>query len=204
MAPIYTTEDSQTHYFLNTAKLNFTQAETVCALNGGHLAAFLDKDEQVKHPACWLCACLLPCSLPGLILACVVTWGRNCCPHPRCFESLQIEVEQYYTNLGYILPDYHAFYWMGLNSSTDNNTNFSWLTPDINSMEWLQEYSHWGNAQPQNNYEKLCAGGNFNLTVDGAWGWANNACQLPYISICRIMRELPPIKISEQCCAMNS
>ncbi len=47
VAPPVTTEASKTTFYLNTNKLNFTQAETACTALGGHLAAFIDKDEQV-------------------------------------------------------------------------------------------------------------------------------------------------------------
>ena len=60
IAPTYTATGSQISFILNTAKLNFTAAESWCALNGGHLAAFVDKDEQASPGAasfCLSCSC---------------------------------------------------------------------------------------------------------------------------------------------------
>ena len=100
-------------------------------------------------------------------------------------------MEEYYISNGYILPQYHKQYWMGLNSSANIFPNFTWLTPDVDSAVYLADYSHWGTSQPLNDETKMCAGGNFNKSYDEAWGWANDECTLPYIFMCRIMRELP-------------
>jgi hypothetical protein len=100
-------------------------------------------------------------------------------------------VEAFYISNGYILPKYHKFYWVGLNSSEQQWSNFTWLTPDISSAEYLADFANWGTGQPQLNMDNMCAGGNFNLTQNGIWGWANDACNLPFISICRVMRKSP-------------
>ncbi len=183
MAPTYTTTGSQISFILNTAKLNFTAAESWCALNGGHLAAFVDKDEQASlallcaAPADTVATSQLPLALGPALTALLL--------------EPQKEVEEYYISHGYILPSYHKQYWMGLNSSGSIFPNFTWLTPDVDSAVYLADYSHWGTSQPLGDETKMCAGGNFNMSNDGAWGWANDDCTLPYIFMCRIMRELP-------------
>ncbi len=70
VAPPVTTEASKTTFYLNTNKLNFTQAETACTALGGHLAAFIDKDEQVgglqaggtRWPAACCCSACMVCT----------------------------------------------------------------------------------------------------------------------------------------------
>ncbi len=63
--PSYTTEGSKTTFYLNTNKLNFTQAETACTAFGGHLAAFVDKEEQVGLAQAAACTDDLLCAGTG-------------------------------------------------------------------------------------------------------------------------------------------
>jgi hypothetical protein len=114
------------------------------------------------------------------------------CPLNRPLPLLlQAEVEKFYIDHGFLLPKYHMFYWMGLNTSEQQWSNFTWLTPDIDSTEYLAEFTNWGASQPEMNMDKMCAGGHYNLTRAEIWGWANHACNLPFISVCRVMREWP-------------
>jgi hypothetical protein len=127
-------------------------------------------------------------------------------------QEEQAEVEQYYTSQGILLPAYHTFYWMGLNTSSW--PNFTWLdrslAPDYNST-----YTHWGlspTPEPNNrpNPPELCAGANISqafstLPNNSAWGWSDANCSLSYNFICKILREPPrpagsgPASLSRLC-----
>jgi hypothetical protein len=128
---------------------------------------------------------------PGRLQCVVISYDLENLPDIQSPCYLQKEVEHFYISHGYILPMYHKFYWMGLNSSGMIFPNFTWLTPDVNSQAYLADYSHWGTGQPANDETKMCTGGHANMSYDEAWGWANDECQLPYIFMCRIMRKRP-------------
>ena len=97
-----------------------------------------------------------------------------------------------------MLPSYHTFYWMGLNTSSW--PDFTWIddspAPDYNSS-----YTHWGlspSPEPNNrpNPPENCAGANistaFSSLANGshaAWGWADANCSLGFNFMCKIMRK---------------
>ncbi len=57
-APAYTTPSTGNTFWLNTTPTGFFQAELACTTNGGHLAGYLNRQEQVR------CSLLrLPCPL---------------------------------------------------------------------------------------------------------------------------------------------
>jgi hypothetical protein len=46
--PPYTNVTTNTTYILNTKKMNFSQAESYCNDNGGHLASWNNREEQME------------------------------------------------------------------------------------------------------------------------------------------------------------
>jgi hypothetical protein len=114
-------------------------------------------------------------------------------------QEEQAEVEQYFVAQGILLPAYHTFYWMGLNTSAW--PSFTWLdrspAPDYNST-----YTHWGlspTPEPNNrpNPPELCAGANISQAFSTlpnnsapAWGWSDANCTLSFNFICMILRKL--------------
>jgi hypothetical protein len=102
----------------------------------------------------------------------------------------QSEVEQYFVNLGALLPGFHTFYWMGLNSSAW--PRFSWIdgSPGPNRTT----YQRWGYYMPQNILEpnaifppENCAGANFTEGYDGVWAWSDAGCSLKFPYICKAL-----------------
>jgi hypothetical protein len=56
-------------------------------------------------------------------------------------------------------------------------------------------YKHWGTGddgrEPVDPL-KQCGVSHYNLTYDGAWGWAGELCTEPRVFICKISSECPP------------
>jgi hypothetical protein len=118
----------------------------------------------------------------------------------------QREVERCFQDDGWLLPNYHKFYWMGLASNVNGAIwpNFTWL--DHGKAIYQGNYQHWGTIMPGRILEpnnlvppEVCAGSNLTagiirhreLIYDGVGGWADHNCQEQYVFICEV---LPPQK----------
>jgi hypothetical protein len=55
---------------------------------------------------------------------------------------LQAEVEQYYINKGYLIPNFHKNYWLGLTTDTATYPTFTWS--DITVKTDYLKGPHWG------------------------------------------------------------
>jgi hypothetical protein len=118
----------------------------------------------------------------------------------------QRAVEQCFTNTGFLLPNFHKFYWMGLRTGFSGAQwpNFTWI--DLESAIYMGDYQHWGVFQPGGVLEpnraassqEDCAGANLTMGIathsravvqyDGAGGWADRSCFDSYIFICEVQR----------------
>ncbi len=97
---------------------------------------------------------------------------------------------------GYLLPSFHRYYWMGLNTSDGR----SWAQMDrtINTT-----YRAWGvfkpgpgqpsSREPNNLVDpEYCAGGNYTELISGkapAWGWGDEQCTDLHPIMCRSIGE---------------
>jgi hypothetical protein len=54
VAPWYTTKSTGVTFYYNATATDQASAETACALNGGHLAAYTSPAEQVGEQQQWL------------------------------------------------------------------------------------------------------------------------------------------------------
>ncbi len=105
----------------------------------------------------------------------------------------QQEVENCFIDGGYLLPNFHKFYWMGLATGINNAKwpNFTWI--DHAKVIYVGLYQHWGMLRPQNLYEpnnvrapENCAGSNLTTGWFDAGGWADHHCSEKYVYICEI------------------
>ncbi len=117
-------------------------------------------------------------------------------------EYEQFTVESCFLNQGSLLPNYHKFYWMGLQTGILGARwpNFTWL--DHENAIYVGDYQHWGVLQPGNVLEpnnlvpsEDCAGSNLTMGIikldktwgmDGIGGWADHNCQEEYVYICEV------------------
>jgi hypothetical protein len=98
-------------------------------------------------------------------------------------------VEQYFMDMGDLLPTFAPSYWLGLVSSPAAWPVFRWLdgspTPTDNT------YQHWGLELPSEVFEPnanaSCAVGNYSQSADSpsAFGWSDAACGLRLPFMCR-------------------
>lgn len=58
--------------------------------------------------------------------------------------GLQVEVELYYADQGLLLPFFHKYYWMGLQSDRRSYPKFRWLDPLTPALTLASSYKHWG------------------------------------------------------------
>ncbi len=91
----------------------------------------------------------------------------------------QVEVEAYYVQAGFLLPDFHKVYWMGLDSNVKDWPKFRWMdraVPGPND----DTYRHWGkllpDGVPEPNSKGYCAVANFTTSYGGAAGWCDTDC----------------------------
>jgi hypothetical protein len=122
-------------------------------------------------------------------------------------QAEQYEVELFYLSNGYLIPNYHRSYWMGLTSTPADPTYFTWIdgtpAPGID-----RRYAHWGKLRmsdrnapriPEpNNIEgnEFCAACNSSMAYGPSWGWADVACNNTFPAICKIPRELGVLGMS--------
>jgi hypothetical protein len=105
----------------------------------------------------------------------------------------QLEVEAYYSRMGYLFPRFSSFYWIGLRTQ-------SW--PNFIFIDRLDggSYANWGTIpdggldEPNNIHGmEFCAGANFTeLRANKAWGWSDELCTTRAAFMCKIR--------SERCC----
>jgi hypothetical protein len=111
------------------------------------------------------------------------------------------QVETYYTNSGFMLPNFHRFYWMGLVSSSGTWPRFTWVdnrTPGPSNSSIY--YNHWGRFKPSKEYEpnnlitppELCGGANASEAYGSpaTWGWADWNCTARFPIMCKMQ---PPL-----------
>jgi hypothetical protein len=124
-------------------------------------------------------------------------WCQGQGGHLASYSSLaeQNETESYFISLGAMLPGYHKFYWLGLNTS--KWPAFSWVdSSPMPANPWsgyqVGAYNHWGYYMPQNVIEpndkmppENCAGANYTEAWGGAWGWADTNCKVVYPFMCK-------------------
>jgi hypothetical protein len=127
---------------------------------------------------------------------------------PRCLVlsnsglAEQQQVEACFIDAGYLLPNYHKFYWMGLATNLEGSRwpNFTWI--DRNKAIYIGQYQHWGlyttrtgsSFEPNNiRAPEDCAGSNLSTTWLAAGGWADQHCRERFSYIC----EIPPPRPSK-------
>jgi hypothetical protein len=116
---------------------------------------------------------------------------------------------------GWLLPNYHQFYWMGLESSVNGAIwpNFTWL--DKGKAIYMGNYQHWGTLMPGRRLEpnnivppENCAGSNLTMGIiryeqliyDDVGGWADHHCSEKHPFICEIW---PPQKYDSYVSAVS-
>jgi hypothetical protein len=98
----------------------------------------------------------------------------------------QAEVETALIKQGALEESYYGFYWIGyrVTSIWPNFVPLSSSRPT---------YTHWGKGQPDSRTGmELCAGANFSMSYQGAWGWADAPCGRKAPFICRLPAYRPP------------
>lgn len=96
---------------------------------------------------------------------------------------------------GFLIPDYHKAYWMGMTSATTApQADFKLMDPYAKPGKTV--YKHWGTMQPGNIPEpnnrmggEFCATGNYSQSYANAWGWSDTKCGERFPSICIVRRE---------------
>jgi hypothetical protein len=107
------------------------------------------------------------------------------------YNSLQEqnEVEQSLIKQGALEQPYYKFYWMGYQVLT--------MWPSFTAAASGSTYRHWGRMQPdQKTGLELCAGANYSLIYQGAWGWSDEPCGLRAPFICKLPPYSPPPRLS--------
>ena len=113
----------------------------------------------------------------------------------------QAELEGWAVGSGFLLPDFHRFYWLGLNTSgSEAWPDFRWI--DHSAGPGNSSYEHWGRYLPQQEPEpnfnidappETCAGANYSQAYfnPAAWGWADQNCAARFPFMCKMLREWP-------------
>ncbi len=122
----------------------------------------------------------------------------------------QYEVEQALINAGYLIADYHLYYWIGYRATTW--PKFYALDKTVPFDSPLGNYTYWGYfnnsaapVEPDGGIygNQLCVAANYteayaDLSGTGggngsvAFGWADNSCSMALPFMCRINRESTP------------
>ena len=101
---------------------------------------------------------------------------------------------------GYLLPNFHKFYWMGLATGMNGAKwpNFTWI--DHSKAIYVGLYQHWGlyttrsgsSFEPNNiRAPENCAGSNLTTAWLSAGGWADQHCRERFAYICEIAPAQP-------------
>ncbi len=146
---LYNSTTRQTFMF-NVSYQPFDTAEQACKDAGGHLASYSSEAEQAEVRAAQAGR-----PLPAAQHAPAAR--RTCCsrPHPSQRASAGrvplcsclLQVEAYYSSMGFMFPSFHRFYWLGLNASvwpTDGLTTATFRWHDESPGPDNLTYSHWG------------------------------------------------------------
>ncbi len=119
-------------------------------------------------------------------------------------EGQQASVENYFTNLGVLLPEYDGNYWMGLNTTTGDRSSPDWMYIDP-VLGRPQVYRHWGTfsyadgtqeGEPNNLVDpEECVVANYTERYTLAtkpdpkvnpFGWADAHCGNTHQFMCRV------------------
>jgi hypothetical protein len=101
--------------------------------------------------------------------------------HLASFLSVeeQVEVESFFVGSGFLLPLFHQFYWMGLDSNKKDWPRFRWMDRAIPGPS-EDNYRHWGkllpDGVPEPNSQAYCAVANFTTSYGGCAGWCDTDC----------------------------
>ena len=107
-------------------------------------------------------------------------------------QQTQNEVEAYFASQGYLLPNFHKAYWMGMQKRTPNG-DFQFMDATISTA-----YTNWGmystgmpgEGFPEpNNYfgDEFCVIANYTQIrqVPPVWGFADIQCNERFIFMCK-------------------
>jgi hypothetical protein len=105
-------------------------------------------------------------------------------------QQTQNEVEAYFAANGYLLPDFHKVYWMGM---VKREAGFVFLDANIKTAyrNWgIYSTGNAGEGYPEpNNYfgDELCAIANYTMSkqVPPVWGFADYQCTGRFIFMCK-------------------
>jgi hypothetical protein len=115
---------------------------------------------------------------------------RACIPAPSS-KAPTLLAAAIPTTQGYLLPDFHKSYWIGLQSpEVPNYGRWGWVdnSPAPGSR---RAYSHWGTVVPTGAKEpdqgSTCVAANSSEAFmdPPAWGWSDAACDLALPFMCR-------------------
>lgn len=71
-----------------------------------------------------------------------------------------------------------------------------WIDPVAPRLRSASSYKHWGTGDDGKepiDPLKQCGVSHYNLTYDGAWGWAGELCTEPRVFICKMASEWLPL-----------
>jgi hypothetical protein len=129
------TQMSDNSFTFNADYQTQANAEKSCQKQGAHLAVYENEDEQLEV-CCWLPAarCPLPACCPLPVARCpLLACGHGSRVAGACQPTvlgatacLPVQVETYYINNGWLLPDFYQNWWIGLNK----NSSGSWVWTD--------------------------------------------------------------------------
>ena len=200
-APSYLSKYTGNMFTLHTTAVPQAEAEAFCVSQASHLASFLSVEEQVRCTCApcvispqlvliplgaghhYVCCCGWQASLPSKLRHQLPSVFRVESPCGDVFFLLgpaaQVEVESFFVQSGNLLPGFHKFYWMGLDSNKKDWPTFRWLDRAIpGPVEGT--YQHWGkllpDGVPEPNSQAYCAVANFTTAYGGAAGWCDADC----------------------------
>ena len=123
-------------------------------------------------------------------------------------DEEQAEVEKFFFDYGVLLPGYHTFYWLGLNTTAERWPAFSYLDGAAAPNASVGAYAGWGNyseaassnvtvPEPNNLFApEYCAGANYSEMgfdgegADSFWPWSDTSCTAqPWPLMCKLLRE---------------
>ena len=105
---------------------------------------------------------------------------------------------QYYTSTGYLLPTFHKQYHIGLR--VQERPRFKWTDPYYSMGEG--SYLHWGmeGSSPEPNNRSPpedCGAATYMQMYGDAWGWSDVQCSKRLVFICKILRELELLMLTQ-------
>jgi hypothetical protein len=151
---VYNSTTRQTFLF-NVSFQAFDGAEQACKDAGGHLASYSSEAEQAEVRAALAACRCSAAACAGLLAGPAATHltpgqpaaaGRTPLSRPGPGPG-PLQVEAYYASMGFMFPNFHRFYWLGLNTSvwpTDGLTTATFRWHDESPGPDNLTYSHWG------------------------------------------------------------